>query len=356
MNKFAKRLAVGTMCATMVIGSTVSVFAADADVDTTTLPEGSSDLVTGSGALEGYVTLDVTKVVLPTAAVTDDFKIDPQGLLYKADSSKFGTSGAAVYFTKSDSTYADTSDEITIKNKSSYAIDVTLAVGLTNGSNEALSQIKLVEKDALTDAKDPSLYFGVVSGSDTTAITKDGQTVKASAKAVPEVDGTTVTEGYELKATNSDPSNGTTVSPSGYYYYYDLTSGYTPGTDQIITFKLTGATNGVEGWKDVTETVSAKITYTIAKHVDSYCDKTSVSSTDNIITITNADVTVSSVSITKLDSTEMKLTSGTQYTYAKAKGTVTLSAAGAMNANVGGTINITYSDGKVDTLEIVAAN
>jgi hypothetical protein len=269
MKKLGKKLVAGVLCTSMILGSTMVAFADDTDTDTTTLPSEAASLGSGTGTSEGYVVLDVTKVVLPTAA-TVDYAIDPQGLLNKADGTAYGTEGAAVYFkngTGDTATYSDTSDAMTIKNKSSYAVDVAVTVGVKNGSGEALSQIKLAEKDALASAKDPSLYLGVLVGTDEKAVTKDGQTVSATAAAVPVVDGTSVTAGYQLVATKT-AKDGVTASASGYYYYYDLTSGYTPGTDQIVSFKLTGATNGVEAWKDVTETVATSLTYTITKHSD----------------------------------------------------------------------------------------
>jgi hypothetical protein len=270
MKKLGKKLVAGVLCTSMILGSTMIAFADDTDADTTTLPSEAASLGSGTGTSEGYVVLDVTKVVLPTAA-TVDYAIDPQGLLYKAEAATYKTDGAAVYFKNTsesgDVTYSDTSDAMTIKNKSSYAVDVAVTVGVKNGSGEALSQIKLAEKDALASAKDPSLYLGVLVGADEKAVTKDGQTVSATAAAVPVVDGTSVTAGYQLVATKT-AKDGVTASASGYYYYYDLTSGYTPGTDQIVSFKLTGAANGVEAWKDVTETVATSLTYTITKHSD----------------------------------------------------------------------------------------
>jgi hypothetical protein len=293
MNKLGKKLVAGTLSATMVLGSTLAVFAED--TDTTTLPSGAQSLATGTGTSEGYVVLDVTKVVLPAAA-TVNYAIDPQGLLNKADSNTYGTAGAAVYFTNAattddgSATYSDTSDALTIKNKSSYAVDVTLTVGVKNGSSTALSDIKLVDKDALATATDPSLYLGVIAGDKTTAVTSDGQTVTATAMEVPEVNGDDVTSGYKLVATKT-AKDGVTPSELGYYYYYDLTDGYTPGDDQTVSFKLTGAVNGVEAWKDVTETVVTSLTYTIEKHVDKKAP--SIANTTPTVSAKTDTVTVS---------------------------------------------------------------
>jgi hypothetical protein len=350
MSKIAKRLAVGTMCATMVLGSTMGVFAED--VDTTTLPEGSQEMVNGTGTLEGYVTLDVTKLVLPTTAVTSEFTLDPQGLLHVGNSSQFNTDSGAVYFENTGNTFSDTSDAITIKNKSSYAIDVTVAVSLQNSEGSALSQIKLVDKDSLATATDPSLYFGIIKNdSDTVAITTDGQTITASAKEVPLVNNDGATAGYQLVATQTDPNNGLSASKNGYYYYYDLTSGYAPGTDQTITFKMTGATNDVEGWKDVTESVAAKLTYTVKKHVDSYFgDVTSVSASNNVVTATLPEgVTIKTVVITKVDGSQVDWTANGNATVSGAKITF---VTGAITPNVGGTLTVTYSDGHTDVLTI----
>jgi hypothetical protein len=312
-------------------------------------------MATGAGQLEGYVTLDVTKLQLPTTAVTSNFTLDPQGLLYVADSTNFTAQSGAVYFanTGAGTTYSNTSDEITIINKSSYAVDVTVGVSLKNDAGEALSQIKLVDKDSLASATDPSLYFGVITNSDDpVAITADGQAIKATAEEVPLVDGSTVTDGYILKAETSDPtSDGSmTASPNGKYYYYDLTTGYTPGTDQTITFKMTGATNNVEGWKDVTEKVAAKLTYTIEKHVDAYLSATSVTSSNNVVTATLPDgVTITKVIVTKPDGSTADWTSNGNATISDA--TIKFKAS-ALSSGVGRTLTVSFSDGHTEDLLI----
>ena len=288
MNKFMRKLLAGTLCATMLLGSAMTVFASDVS----TLPSGDTTASTGTGQLEGYVTLDVTKVVLPTSTTTK-FTLDPQGLLNKADSTKFTQGEGAVYFANVSAgaiggfAYSDTSDELEIINKSSYDVDVSFQIGIT-GNKTALSQIQLVEQASLATATGPSLYLGVTtSGSalNTVAVTADAQIVTAAALKVPAVSGSSITEGYDLVATSAAVT-GVKQSPNGYYYYYDLTPGYVPGEDQKIHFTLTGATNNVEGWQNVTEQIATKITYTIAKKWDgSYTMITggaySRSSTDN---------------------------------------------------------------------------
>jgi hypothetical protein len=287
--------------------------------------------------------------------VTSDFTLDPQGLLYIADSTNFTAQSGAVYFatTGSGTTYSDTSDAITITNKSSYAVDVTVGVSLKNKADgEALSQIKLVDKDSLASATDPSLYFGIITNSgDPVAITADGQTIQATAKEVPLTDGTTVTDGYVLKAETTDPTGGNMdPSPNGKYYYYDLTTGYTPGTDQTITFKMTGATNNVEGWKDVTEKVAAKLTYTIEKHVDAYLSATSVTSSNNVVTATLPDgVTITKVIVTKPDGSTADWTSNGNATISDA--TIKFKAS-ALSSGVGRTLTVSFSDGHTEDLLI----
>jgi hypothetical protein len=359
MDKFIKKFLACTLCATMVLGTGVTVFADDEPADTTTLPEDAQEMATGEGKLEGYVTLDVTKLVLPTSAVTSDFTLDPQGLLHVADPTNYKTESGAVYFTNAgtSTTYSDTSDAITIKNKSSYAIDVTMTVKLTAGDAD-LTKIKLAEsKEALETAKDPSLYFGVImtdaenSEATTTAITKSGQTVDAKAAAVPlaTADGADG-KGYELKAVTSDPGiDGVTASPNGKYYYYDLTSGYTPGDEQTITFKLTGATNDVEGWEDVDETVKAAITYTIKEHVDAYVSASTISSTSNTVNVTlPEDVTISSIWLT--DPTTGA--SGNWSNAATVKNGVITFTAASVAKKVGCYVTITYSDEHTDKITI----
>ena len=323
-----KRFLATALCASMALSSTVA-FAAGTDV--TELPKADQDFIKGDGQLEGYVTLDVTKVTVPTSA-TMDFTLDPQGLLNKASSTDYKITSGAVYFANTGSKYSDTSDPLEIVNKSSFPVNVAVKVDLEakgTPDNSALSSIKLAEsKTALATETDPALYFGVIKNADdAVAITSSGQTVDASLDAVPMVEASrnykagdvvyiadaannsdaittgtlgtdfkatsdtgytqkhivtaedtaviaatkaAVTTGYELNAVaeasaSQDIKDKLTVSPNGYYYYYDLTSGYTSQAGEKVSFKLTGATNNVEGWGDVTETVAANVTYTLTK-------------------------------------------------------------------------------------------
>lgn len=465
MNKTAKKLLAGTLSATMIIGSSATVFAAEtSNLGTSTTAS------TGTGQLEGYVLYNVSKVVLPTSIKTD-FTLDPQGLLgVSSDSSKYTEGAGAVYFPNakgywkagdkvytadgnasedwsatSDSAnsrttahaldaddeidakiigtatgydYSSTSDAIEITNKSSFDISVEVAVAVkakSGTTSSALSDVALVDADTLATAKDPSLYLGVVvtedgADEDAVAITADGQTVTGEAEAIPKVadavlfaaddivyttaankdaaitntadwsieptdtldtehvvtaDDTAivgeektpeVTEGYELSSTDDeDEANGATVSPNGHYYYYALTTDYTSRDEEKVSFKLTGATNDVDGWSEVTENISTEITYTItgdgaassaSKTV--YASSATVSSSNATITLKTADGTVPTVSSVYAGST--KLTKSTHYTYSTSTGALVFKSSAFSKGSDSFTIN--YGDGKTDTIKI----
>lgn len=387
MNK--KKIVAMTMTTAMVLGQSISAFASEA----TTLPSGEQSAIESTGKLEGYVVNNVTRVVLPTASTTT-FTLDPQGLLGIADNTKYTAGEGAVYFANAGTpavnyavgdtvyiadgsdtsaaittgtlgtdffatsdtghtlahtltaddtgvvgtvktpagaaTYSNTSDELVVVNKSSYAVDVTVKVAIAEATaNAALEDISLVAQENLASATTPSLYLGIDLNGTTTAMTSATQTVSDTADAVPmkaaavkyavgdkvyiadggdataaittgtlgtdffatsdtghtlertltaddtavvntAVKTPAVSNGYELKSStnSSDAPAGTTVSPNGYYYFYALDNGYTSQPGEKVAFKLTGATNNVEGWKDVTEQVKATVTYTITEHTD----------------------------------------------------------------------------------------
>ena len=251
-----------TTAATLLL-SPATVFASDVGDSTTSEKTDITDAngaLDGSGALEGYVDKKVFRIVLPTTDV--NFTLDPQGLLHAAEEDTYGTASGAVYFknTADDGTvtYSNTSDDITFTNKSSYDIKVGLAITLNTGD------ISLVKAADVASTTTPALNLGLKKGSDTTEIESDSFTATpATAKAVPEVTDS-VTSGYKLTGSKTDPGDGSTPSNNGMYYSYKLTDGYTAGDDQKITYNLTGSCNDVAGWANIDQAVTAKVAWTVA--------------------------------------------------------------------------------------------
>lgn len=290
--KIAKVIAAST-AATMLLAP-ATVFAEDVtDVGS------ASSGIEGDGELEGYVNKDVFRVVLPTIQNVN-FTLDPQGLLNKADSTKYPTASGAVYFENAptgggtDPTYTNTSDEITIYNKSSYDVEVGLSVTLNTGD------VALAAKDALASAKAPSLYLGLIKGSDAAAAitTPTYDSAAATVTKVPEADGTTVTKGYQITASQT-AVEGVEQSPNGYYYTYELTPGFADTDAQKITYKLEGACDASSDWSKIdTTAVTAKVAWTITKAGEPSISGTSYSiSGSNTYTVKNVDsaATISSV-------------------------------------------------------------
>lgn len=256
--RIAKILAAST-AATMLLAP-ATVFA-----DDVTDPGSASSGINGDGSLEGYVNKEVFRVVLPTIQNVN-FTLDPQGLLNKADKNTYATGAGAVYFENAkagggDPTYSNTSDEIVIYNKSSYDVEVGLSVTMDTGD------VTLAAKNDLTTAKTPSLYLGLIKGTDAaTAITTSSyDSAAATVTKVPEVDGTTVTKGYQIKA-NTSAVDGVDKSPNGFWYTYELTSDFADTDAQKISYKLEGACDSKADWSKIdTKAVTAKVAWTITK-------------------------------------------------------------------------------------------
>lgn len=264
--KIARLIALATAATMMLAPATV--FAAD-----TTDKAGAAGSIGGEGQLEGYVNKDAFRVVLPT--ITDvNFTLDPQGLLNKSDSTKYtNTNKGAIYFTNaptaggSTATYSNTSDPIKFLNKSSYDVDVELSVTLDTGD------VALVANDALAAATAPSLNLQLTpvdsEGTDGTAvdITTASYTIPtpATVAKVPEVDGSTVTKGYEIKS-SQNAVEGVEPSPNGYYYTYGLTDDFSDTDAKGVAYKLSGSCDSTADWSKInTSAVSAKIAWTITK-------------------------------------------------------------------------------------------
>lgn len=265
-NAKVSKILAASMAATMLLTPTM-VFAADGD-DTTvssdiTDPTKADGELSGSGDLEGYVDKKAFRIVLPTTNV--NFTLDPQGLLHAADEDTYGIASGAVYFENAPTTeggtasYTNTSDEIKFINKSSYAVKVGLAVTLDTGD------VSLVKSADIGTATTPALNLGLLKDTDSTAIDIDNTSFKntpASLKAVPEVSDS-VTAGYKLTGSKTDPGDGTQPSKNGMFYSYKLTDDYEAGADQTVTYKLTGSCNNVAGWAKINKAVTAKIAWTV---------------------------------------------------------------------------------------------
>ena len=257
MRNFKKILA-ATLAATMVLSSSITALA-----DGTT--SGSS---TGAGTSEGHVEKKATSVTLPTiadGATPFAYTMDPEGLVVATSHEKYGSTvefpasnDSQVYFNngkkggegtdKDNIVYANTSAAQTVTNKSSHAIDLTVSVS----ASQAATDIPLVEKTALSDATDASLYLGLKVGSaDAIAVsTETAATKTVSIAGTPanfKVAVKSDNSGYEYRALTLAEYQALDGNSSKTQDDYD-------GTWANTSFNLEGA---VTTDKAITDTTSA---------------------------------------------------------------------------------------------------
>lgn len=262
----AKRFLAAATALTMVL-TPVTAFAAEE-----TTPDNGKGSITGDVEFEGYVNKDVFRIILPTVNQMD-FTLDPQGLLNVTDSTKYTIAEGAVYFANAvdggSPTYSATSDAITIKNKSSYPLDVDLKVKLNN----VPEGIKLVEESALANATSPSLYLGLKVNNDApVAITSADYTAKKQQVA-------DIMDSYEILSTTTDPMDGSVASPNGNFYSFKLDSAFDDATAPSISYSLTGKCDSTADWSEVNfSSVTAEIVWSCAKQ-SSVVAETSISGT-----------------------------------------------------------------------------
>ena len=322
-----KKIAAGLLAATMVVSSSMVAFA----------DEGST---TGAGELEGTVSTDVFKVALPVipedgSDTTFDFVLDPEGLIKATSAEKYN--GAAfgdgtLFFANAPTTedgkvaYSNTSDALTITNYSSIAVDVSLSAAVSNAEG-----ITLTEDSTFADDTSASIYLAITDGTNTAAITDDGASVNTQMDAAGEgaysVEWNSTDGKYEYKLDDTDATLFSTYS-----------------------FQLTGASNSAGDWSGLADIApSVEVVWNVTAHSDSYLSVTSVTSSANAITLSLPDgVSVSNVLLHKTSTgTDVVLASGTHYTIADDVLTFT---ADLISNNVGSTVDITFSDGKTETI------
>ncbi len=241
-----RRLMAGTLAATMVLGSSMMVFAAD--------PQTGS--ATGTGESIGHVDKEVLTVTLPTedAALNQTFayKVDPERVIDLAgkltDDTAVTKNADGVYFKNKDNAYSSSSDEVEFEGKNSVAVDVSVKAEVTASAGG--KDIALVADDAaLTAATTPALLMNLTVGTETKAITSEGATAQAKLEGVPDNFAVTVEDGA---------------------YKYSAKDGATGW--KKTTVKLSGKTNNMDVPSDMTAPV-IKLTWTVAKHED-YTDAT----------------------------------------------------------------------------------
>lgn len=207
---------------------------------------------TGVGAMEGSVNTDIYQVVMPTNAEgVFDFILDPQGLINETGAAaydgKIFEEDSTVFFRRMDGEveedYSSKSDAVTIVNKSSMAVDVSLKVEVVASSMEGIA---MTDDGEFKDDTSASLYLAVDDGENVVPIGKGGASIETTIDAAP--DGA-----YEY-AYDSENDR----------YSYGLRGDLEDDVFDEYSFRLVGAANGKGDWSELTgETPEIVITWNV---------------------------------------------------------------------------------------------
>ncbi|MBQ3558759.1 MAG: hypothetical protein IJA07_04515 [Agathobacter sp.] len=242
MKQFKKLIAC-VMAATLVLGSTTVFFGAE------TSKEGT---LGGEADFEGSVNTEVFNVVAPTVSATDevfDFILDPEGLIEITSGNAYSTDGSvefatygSMYFKVTEDQYDVKSQALTVTNKSSVDVNITLNATVTVPATNA--SIALSE-DANWAATDDALeiYLAVATVEDDEIATESAIATKSDNKYTGNVEA-------ELASFNAYKVvyNATTET---YDYVIDENVEATPAT---YSFCVTGACNSNADWSDYDNT------------------------------------------------------------------------------------------------------
>lgn len=186
---------------------------------------------------------DIYQVVMPTDIDgMFDFILDPQGLINETNGALHGGKSfekdCTVFFQRSDGEvnedYSRKSDSVTITNKSTMPVEVSLEVKVDPNS---LKGIKMTGDSKFKKDKSASLYLAVVDGKKEVPVGKDGVTLHKTIEAAP--DGT-----YEYVYINDTKK-----------YEYRLKKNIDENIFGKYSFRLTGAANEKGDWAALSKAV-----------------------------------------------------------------------------------------------------
>lgn len=241
----SKKLMALALSASMLMGSSMVALAADSE-------EGSA---TGTGSVEGSVSTDVFSVVVPTVeSSTFGFILDPEGLIEKTEQAHYTgktfEEGATLFFVRADEdaayNYTSSSDKVSVTNKSTMAVSVSLKAEVALGENG--SGITMTSDNTFAGDTAASIYLALTDGANTKAIdAEEGASLTSSIAAAP-------AEAYEYSYS----------SDGGYSYKIKDDEGLTDINFPEYSFYLTGAANSAGDWSELTAaTPSVTVTWTI---------------------------------------------------------------------------------------------
>ncbi|HCT89983.1 MAG TPA: hypothetical protein DF613_01170 [Lachnospiraceae bacterium] len=233
-------------------------------------------------------------------------------------------------------TYESDSVQVNFEGKNSVDADITVRAEVTASAGG--KDIALVKDDAaLTAATDPALLLTLSVGSKNAAITSSGASV---------------TEQIVGKPNNF----AVTTENNKFVYGIRTNTDETPlDTWSSAAVKLSGKTNN-KTISDGMTAPSVKLTWSVAKHVDSpTLSATTVSATQNTVTVTNlAGATkVTGVSITPVGKAPVTLASPAKWSYNESTKVLTFVSA-VLGGNPGASITVTFDDNSTATLSVAS--
>lgn len=241
MKRSLKKGTAAALTAALMLSSSMVAFAAE--------QEGS---LSGTGELEGTLSTDVFSVVLPTVSDTDttfNFILDPEGLISATSAAKYNATfeeDSTLFFKNSDGNYSSKSNALTVTNKSTMAVDITLTATVSN-----VEGISITEDNAFTGDKSASLYLALTDGTATSAVNASG-----SASLTTSVDSAPA-DAYIVQWNSAN---------SKYEYVLADESNTTFPT---YSFQLTGACNPNGDWSGLSDAApSVNVVWSVAEHVD----------------------------------------------------------------------------------------
>lgn len=351
-----KRILAVSLAATMLMGSSAVVFAADKEASSS--GEGETQYVSES---------DVFDVIFPTVAenaTTFDYLLDPDGLIAETKGDRY--TGKAfdddktVYFLRSakvdgtvDGTagtkncdYTDKSDEIKVVNKSTEAVDLKVSAKVT----DVPSEIKMAAAKTFAGT-DTELYLGLMGTDGATP------TEKAISAAGVELTASIAADAAAYETKWDASANGgkgayvkslTTAAQAADY------AGF-----KSYSFQLTGVCNTAEGtdWSGLTDK-APKVDLTWSVKDFTVTGPQVTFNSNGLISITNltAEQNFASLKIVEQDGTEWPL--GGEYTADESDwsrtegGNLSVQLGNAWKTHLAGqtaSISVTLSDGSTKT-------
>nr|WP_297765371.1 hypothetical protein [uncultured Butyrivibrio sp.] len=288
MNKLFNKVLAVAMAGTMVVGASVTSFAANVDG------------ATGAGESTGHLDTNVVSAVLPTSSVDGvfAFTIDPEDILAKAGKIKGSTAVTAnderVYFTKTAGGFGSTSDDVEIGAQNYVAADLSVTAEIGDPAS-GKTIIPLAESaEELAAATEPTLLLTLNVGTKSGVITADGVKVEDTiAEQSSNFDVDWETNKYVLK-----PKADATWSK--------------------LAINMSGEMSAVGEVSDDVVAPTVTLTWDVKAHQDGpAATPTSMSTTVKSATISNlaSGVTLTSAKVIKADNSPIALTVNTQYTF-----------------------------------------